>query len=102
MSASKFLAGAITGLVAGLLLAPDKGENTRQRIADAAEKWRDKLNHMAGNMSIGLDDLRDFLEQDIAGLSEDVRNRILTIINEAEEMAYDPSTTGTAIGNSAV
>ena len=84
---SKFLAGALVGLVAGLLLAPDKGENTRENLANSAEKWRDKFNELLGRTSAQLDDLRAYLDKDISGLSDDVRNRILTILDEAEEMA---------------
>lgn len=94
MSTSKFLAGAIVGLVAGLLLAPDRGEHTRENIANTAAKLRERFNRLTGRVSTSLDDLRDFLEQDISGLPEDVRNRILTILDEAEEMAYSPATPG--------
>ena len=87
---SKFLAGALVGLVAGLLLAPDKGENTRENLANTAEKWREKFNELLGRTTAHLDDLRAYLDKDISGLSDDVRNRILTILDEAEEMAYNP------------
>jgi len=90
MSTSRFLAGAVVGLVAGLLLAPDKGAQTRENLANTASRWRERLNQLASNASTSLDDLRDYLEQDIDGLPEDVRNRILTILDEAEEMAYNP------------
>ena len=55
---SKFLAGALVGLVAGLLLAPDKGENTRENLANSAEKWRAKFNELLGRTNAQLDDLR--------------------------------------------
>lgn len=93
---SKFIAGALVGLIAGLLLAPDKGENTRENLANSAEKWRDKLNKLVGKTNAQLDDLRVYLDQDISGLSDDVRNRILTILDEAEEMAYNPVSNGVA------
>lgn len=34
-----FAAGAVTGLVAGILLAPDKGSETRRKMADAGKKF---------------------------------------------------------------
>ena len=96
---SKFLAGALVGLVAGLLLAPDKGENTRENLANSAEKWRDKFNELLGRTSAQLDDLRAYLDKDISGLSDDVWNRILTILDEAEEMAYSPGSTRSTTTN---
>jgi len=35
--------GAAAGLVAGLLIAPDKGSVTRQRITDTAKKVKDNV-----------------------------------------------------------
>lgn len=94
---TKFLSGAIIGFVAGILLAPDKGINTRENLAGSAARWRERLNRLTGKTATTVDDLRDYLEQDISGLSEDVRNRIFTILDEAEEMAYNPN--GSSISN---
>lgn len=88
MSTSRFLAGALCGLVVGLLIAPEKGTELRDDIADTATKWRDKLNRMMGKAEANLDDLRDLLEKNVDGLTEDVRHRILTILDDASEMAY--------------
>jgi gas vesicle protein len=99
---SKFLAGALIGLVAGLLLAPDKGENTRENLASTVDKWREKIDRLVGGGGAGLDELRDYLQQDISGLSADVRNRILTILDEAEEMAYNPNPTPNPVTNGVV
>lgn len=42
-----FIAGAVAGCVAGLLLAPDSGKNTRERLAEGASelagKTKDKI-----------------------------------------------------------
>ena len=46
-SLMSFLAGALTGAVAAVLLAPDSGENTRAKIrqgmSDVKGKARDKM-----------------------------------------------------------
>ncbi|MBL7719319.1 MAG: YtxH domain-containing protein [Flavipsychrobacter sp.] len=85
---NKFLTGALLGVAVGLLLAPQKGEELREDIADTAGKLRDRLNRMAGRADSKLDDLKALLDKNIEGLSDDVKHRILTIIDEAEEMAY--------------
>ena len=89
--ASRFLLGAAVGLVVGLLVAPDKGENTRENIADTADKLREKFNRLVGRAEHNLDDLRALLDREISGLNEDVKSRILTILDEAEEMSYSPN-----------
>jgi gas vesicle protein len=40
-----FLAGAAVGAIVGILLAPDKGEITRQNLADASSKLKEDLNN---------------------------------------------------------
>jgi gas vesicle protein len=37
------IAGAAAGLVAGILIAPGKGSETRENISDAAKKLADEL-----------------------------------------------------------
>lgn len=89
MSTSRFLAGAVIGLVAGLLLAPEKGSDLRANITDTADKLKDRVNGLLGRAGgPDLDDLRAFLDRNIDGLSDDVKHRILTIIDEATDMAY--------------
>lgn len=88
MSTSRFLAGALAGLVVGLLIAPEKGSDLREDIADTADKWKDKLNRLVGRAETNIEDLRAFLDKNIDGLSDDVKHRILTIIDEASDMAY--------------
>jgi gas vesicle protein len=90
MNLTGFLSGAIVGLAAGILLAPDKGTNTRDNLSNTADKWRDKLNRLVGKADLRVDDLRSYLGQNINGLTDDVKNRIMTILDEAEEMAYQP------------
>lgn len=72
MSSSKvllaFIAGAAVGAVAGVLLAPDEGKNTRKKIAG-------KASELSGTIK---DKMNDFID----GLKEIYS----TSKNEAEEM----------------
>jgi len=69
--------------VAGLLLAPKKGEDLREEIADNAKKLKGKLYKIAGNTGNELADLQEMLEDKVDGLSEDMRHRLLTVLAEA-------------------
>jgi gas vesicle protein len=40
------LGGICAGFCVGLLMAPDKGSNSRKKIVDAAGDWGLKLKHM--------------------------------------------------------
>jgi gas vesicle protein len=85
---NKLFLGALAGLAIGLLIAPEKGSDLREDIADNATKLKNRLNRLVGRADARLDDLRDLLEQNIDGLAEDVRHRILTILDDATEMSY--------------
>lgn len=41
------LAGATAGIVAGLLLAPETGDEARSQIRESATKWADELKKRA-------------------------------------------------------
>ena len=85
---SKFLTGVLIGFAAGMLLAPDTGEHTREQLSDTADKWKRKVDKLLGNTEAELDDLRLYLDKHINGLSENTRQRILALIDEAEDAVY--------------
>lgn len=88
MSTTKFLAGAIagltTGLVIGLLTAPDSGDRTRKKIKTTADDWRHKINGLVGNGGEDLSDLKEVFEHEVTGLQDDVRQRVLKLINKSQ------------------
>lgn len=88
MSAQKILVGALSGLVAGVaigvLMAPAEGSETRQKIADTAESFKKKLRKLRGITSDELDELTDIFEKETDGLKDDVRRRVLELIQAAK------------------
>ena len=78
----KFMTGLLLGVGIGLLLAPEKGEDTREAIAETADQWKTKWYKLMGKAEARVDDLKALLDKEVSGLSEDVRNRILTILDE--------------------
>ena len=88
MSAQKVLVGALSGLVAGVaigvLMAPAEGSETRQKIADTAESFKKKLKKLRGITSDELDELTDIFEKETDGLKDDVRRRVLELIQAAK------------------
>lgn len=73
-------AGIVAGTVIGLLTAPASGAETRQKIADSTEKLKSKILRLAGKASDELDELKDVVQNQSEGLSDDVRARLLKLI----------------------
>ncbi len=92
MSVQKVLIGTLSGLVAGvaigLLVAPASGDETRKKIADTAGDIKRKLRRLRGKAGDELDELKEIFENEVDGLKEDVRQRVLTLI-DASRNSYN-------------
>ena len=92
MSMQKLIIGVASGIVAGavigLLTAPASGAETRQKIVESSEKLKNKLLRLAGRASDELDELKDVVQNQAEGLSDDVKARILKLI-AASKASYN-------------
>jgi len=82
MSAGKMLlgifAGAAAGAALGILFAPDKGTETRRKIAEKSDEYagqvKDKFNGIVDNLSKKMDDMQS--------KANDVANRAKSNVEE--------------------
>jgi len=82
------LAGVLAGITVGLLVAPAKGSETRAKIADSADNLRKKIKRLRGTATDELDDLKEVFEGEVDGLKDDVRERVLKLI-ETSKASYN-------------
>lgn len=53
------LAGAAVGVIAGILLAPDKGSETRKKIAEAARKASENAQDLVDSASSKFNEIKN-------------------------------------------
>jgi len=79
------IAGAAAGLAAGLLLAPESGEETRKKVKSVAEDGLNKASARARLARMDLKDLQNTLKDEAADLKEDVRAKVLEQLDKLEK-----------------
>jgi gas vesicle protein len=88
MSFQKTMLATLTGVIIGVLIAPAKGSETRQKLADSADNIKDKIRRLRGATNEELDELHEVFEHEISGLKDDIREKILRLI-EVSKKGYN-------------
>ncbi|WP_374950544.1 YtxH domain-containing protein [Mucilaginibacter sp.] len=79
-----FLAGAAVGALAGILLAPDKGSETRKKIGQKTNDLGDSLKGSFSDFIDGIKDSYSSIRSQADDLEEKGKSRINSLKNEAK------------------
>jgi gas vesicle protein len=88
MSLQRLFTATLSGIVIGILIAPAKGSETRRKLSDSVDNIKDKIRRLRGTTNEELDELHRVFETEIAGLREDVREKVLHLI-EVSKKSYN-------------
>jgi len=88
MSLQRLFTATLSGIVIGILIAPAKGTDTRRKLSDTVDNIKDKIRRIRGTTNEELEELHDVFEHEISGLRDDVREKVLRLI-EVSKKGYN-------------
>ena len=71
---SKLLLGFATGVMVGMLFAPEKGSETRRKISEKGTDLKDKFNDFIDSLSSKADDMADDLADEANGFASKAKS----------------------------
>lgn len=89
------LAGAAAGAILGILFAPDRGTETRRKIAERGGELADSVKGKVSEYSDAITEKYDTVREKLTGLASEGRD----MVNQARGTGGGTST-GTGAGNS--
>jgi gas vesicle protein len=83
------LFGAIIGGIAGVLLAPDKGEKTRKVLKQKAEELKNKANELSNEMQDSENGIPDVISEKIEQVADFLQQKkddLMDVVEKEMEM----------------
>ena len=82
-----FIAGAAVGAIAGVLFAPDSGENTRKKIADKSGDWTDAAKDSFNGLIDGVKNAYSTTKDKMEEFGDHAKANMTSARNEVKEEA---------------
>ncbi|MBI1782228.1 MAG: YtxH domain-containing protein [Sphingobacteriales bacterium] len=72
------------GLVIGILMAPEKGSKTREKMKAKADDFLNRLQNIKNITGEELEELKEVFKNEIAGLKDETRKKVHDILQSAK------------------
>lgn len=86
-SSLAFIAGLAVGALAGLLFAPETGEDTRKRLTDKSKELADDLYDKFDDLKDSMTDIMEDVKETTAETLETVKQNTNALIEEVKAKA---------------
>lgn len=81
-----FLFGAATGAIFGILYAPDKGSNTRDKLSFLLDKYRKELEEIVNNLVETEDETSSVAKEKGKKVISDAREKAEKLLEDVDDL----------------
>ena len=81
-----FLTGAAVGATLGILYAPDKGKNTRDKLSFQLARYREKLKDLIERYTEGKEEYITIAKTEGEKVVKDARNQAEALLSDVEDL----------------